>query len=254
MAARLELERGAARLRLHIDPGRVEDPFEAPPRVSVLHGRPGSRPREQRLELDWSDPDTLLATLDLVGEEVALATLALPGGGSLEMPPVRLPYSPELAPAEPGSGHRELEALARRTGGRQRFDVAGLWRDQPRRPRRVELTPWLLLAAVLVFLLEIFERRTGWLSVLSARRRARGARQLEESSAALSEEPRSQAATPSAAPARSPAGDRAEEPGPPESETAPDGPTRPEADAPQPAAGVGSALAQARARARRRRR
>jgi len=74
-------------------------------------------------------------------------------------------YSPEFAPAGADRGRATLAALSRATGGRSRASVEKVWDDLPRRPRLIELSPWLLLAAVLVFLLEVFERRSGLLSI-----------------------------------------------------------------------------------------
>ena len=259
MVARLELEHGAARLRLHLDPERLDDPFDAPPRVSILRGTPGAAPRDEALDLDWSDPDTLSATLELVGEEVALATVGLPGGGVLDLPPIRLPYSPEMAPDEPGRGSRELESLARRTGGRQRFDLANLWNDLPRHPRRVELTPVLLLAAIVGFLLEILERRTGWLSVLWARHLSRS--RTRERAVRGGETAVAEALRPGVTlgPTEPPAVIQSPGPTPPEPESPGDegkasGKARGKAEPEPSPEGVGSALAQARARARRRQR
>ncbi|MEM7588417.1 MAG: hypothetical protein AAF560_33825, partial [Acidobacteriota bacterium] len=42
-----------------------------------------------------------------------------------------------------------------------------------RRPRHVELTPWLIAACILLLLLEILERRTGLLSMRGGRAAAR---------------------------------------------------------------------------------
>ena len=75
-----------------------------------------------------------------------------------------LPYSPEYQPPKPGQGVAALERLAKSTGGCERLNLAGIWRDIPRRPRLIALAPYLLLAAVVIFLLEIVQRRTGLLS------------------------------------------------------------------------------------------
>jgi hypothetical protein len=57
-----------------------------------------------------------------------------------------------------------LERLARATGGVERLNLADVWKDIPRQPRFVSAAPYLLLAAVIVFLLEVTERRTVLLS------------------------------------------------------------------------------------------
>src|SRR5439155_146820 len=61
-------------------------------------------------------------------------------------------------------GPAALDYLSRLTGGRERVELASIWREMPRHPRLVPLAPWLILAAVVVFLLEVLERLTGVLS------------------------------------------------------------------------------------------
>lgn len=167
-----ELDRGLVRIRLHLDPDRGGDPFTELPRALILTGVPGETPEKTERPLSWIDPDTLEAEVELGGDEVALTRLEVPGRGAAALPPVRLPYSPELAPSEPGSGHLVLEGLASSTGGRQRIDVGDVWRDFPRRPRFVELTPWLFGLVLLTFLLEVLERRTALLTSRTSEIRA----------------------------------------------------------------------------------
>ena len=169
-----ELDGGEMVVRLHLDPERAADPFAKLPAVSALRGLPGRPPASEEGKLSWVDPDTLETRVRLAGEEVALVTVAVAGGGARTLSPVRLPYSPEMVPAEPGRGRLTLERLARATGGEPRLDARDIWRDFPRRPRIVELTPWLLVAAIILLLAEIFERRTALLSA-SWRRRAASA-------------------------------------------------------------------------------
>jgi len=85
------------------------------------------------------------------------------------MPPVTLPYSPEFKPVDESSGPATLTTLAEATGGVSRDILGQIWSDLPKRPRFIEIAPWLLLAAILLLLTEILERRSG---VLGARRRA----------------------------------------------------------------------------------
>jgi hypothetical protein len=102
--------------------------------------------------------------VDLQGRDTTLATVAVPGYEPVALPPVCLPYSPEFQPVEGGRGLATLEHLARATGGKERVDLAGIWEELPRHVRLVSVTPWLLGAAVVLLLLEIFERRSGLLS------------------------------------------------------------------------------------------
>jgi hypothetical protein len=137
--------------------------------VRTLRARPGEAPRTEVVPLSWTGPDTLTAEIPLEGEETALSTVSVPGQKAQAMPPVCLPYSPEYAPGPVGAGDGDhgreaLERLARATGGVERVELSGAWKDLPRRPRAFPLAAWLLTAAVVCLLLEVLERRTGLVS------------------------------------------------------------------------------------------
>jgi hypothetical protein len=166
MAITQELRNGVNRVQLHLDPNRPGEPFAGHPSVTTLKTRPGEAPREETVSLNWTGPDTLSVEVALDGDEMALSTVTVPGQKPQSLSPVCLPYSPEYAP-DIGSGERglaTLERLARATGGTERIELTGLWKDLPRKPRLFGLTPWLLLAAIVCLLLEVFERRTGLVS------------------------------------------------------------------------------------------
>jgi hypothetical protein len=118
----------------------------------------------QKTALRWTNADTLGLDVGLQGRETVLATVEVSGHEPVALPPVCLPYSPEFQPAERGRGLATLEHLARATGGKERVDLAGVWKELPRHVRLVSVTPWLLGAAVVLLLLEVFERRSGLLS------------------------------------------------------------------------------------------
>jgi hypothetical protein len=42
--------------------------------------------------------------------------------------------------------------------------LAGIWKDLPRQPRQIAIGTWLLMAALVLLLLEVLERRTGLLA------------------------------------------------------------------------------------------
>ena len=165
MAVTQEVRNGVSRIQLHLDPERKAEPFAGVPQLRTLRARPGEAPRTETVPLVWAGPDTLVADVSLEGEETALSTVSVPGQKPQSLPPVCLPFSPEYAPAPLGSsddrGRATLERLARSTGGVERVDLSGVWKDLPRHPRSFPLTPWLLLTAVVCLLLEVLERRTG---------------------------------------------------------------------------------------------
>jgi Mg-chelatase subunit ChlD len=159
-----ELKGGVNVVQLHLDPDRKGEPFAGVPRVTLLRSRGGSTPVVDKTTLRWTGPDTLAAELPLGGDATALATVEVPGQNPVVLPPVCLPYSPEFAPATGDAGLLSLDRMARATGGVERVDLSGIWKDLPKLPRYIPIAPWLLLAAIVVFLLEILERRTGMIS------------------------------------------------------------------------------------------
>ena len=73
---------------------------------------------------------------------------------------------------EAAQGAALLAELAAATGGEALADVAEACSRLPRGRRPVPLAPYAYLAAGLLFLLEIFERRTGWFDARRRRTRA----------------------------------------------------------------------------------
>jgi hypothetical protein len=85
--------------------------------------------------------------------------------GQTSLAPMCMPYSPEFLPQKAGQGAAALDGLAKATGGCERVNLAEIWKEVPRRPRSISLSPYLLLLAVGIFLLEVLQRRTGLFSV-----------------------------------------------------------------------------------------
>jgi Mg-chelatase subunit ChlD len=165
MMLRQEVKNGVKRVQLLLDPERKKESFTGLPKATVLTSEPGRAPRARTTELRWTGADTLMLEVPLLGSETALTTVEVPGQKPIVMPPVCLPYSPELRPFTGESGRTALDHLARATGGRERdVGLHKIWSDLPRRPRLIVLTQWLLLLVVVLVLLEVLERRTGLLS------------------------------------------------------------------------------------------
>ena len=187
-----EIRDGAGFVQLHLDPARQAEPFSSLPLVRVLHGLPGAAPAKATASLQWQNADLLEAAIPIAGRETVLNTVEIPGQQPVTLPPLCLPYSPEFAPDQPGRGAAALAQIAATTGGTERVEIPKIWSELPVKSRYVELAPWLLVLATVLFLLEILERRTGWIS----RRRGR-----TSGAAAVAEE---EAEAPKAAPARNP--------------------------------------------------
>jgi hypothetical protein len=157
---------GVCFVQLHLDPQRKADPFSSLPRVKVLHALSGVSPGKQTVSLQWVNADLLEAAIPVTGRETVLNTVEIPGQQPVTLPPVCLPYSPEFVPDQPGRGSATLEEIAATSGGRERIEIPQIWTELASKPRYVELMPWLLVSAVVLFLIEVFERRTGWIGRL----------------------------------------------------------------------------------------
>ena len=168
-----ELKEGIGRVTLHLDPERKGEGFAGLPTLRVLRSREGQPPRAESGLLRWSGPDTLSADVAMGAGETVLATVQVPGEPkATSLPPLCLPYSPEFKPASRESGLPALERLAKATGGVERVELSSVWRDLPRKAQLIPVARWLLLAAIVLWLLEVLERRTSALSNLLRRRAA----------------------------------------------------------------------------------
>ena len=165
-----EIRDGVNRIQLHLDPERKSESFAGTPRVTTLRSLPGEAPRVGKVSLRWTGADTLAVELPLDGGETALSTVEVPGQDAAALPPVCLPYSPEFRPAQSDRGQVTLERLGRATGGIERLALGAIWGDLPRRERVIPVARWLLLLAVVLWLVEVLERRTALLATLFARK------------------------------------------------------------------------------------
>jgi hypothetical protein len=120
--------------------------------------------------LQWKNADLLEAAIAVAGRETVLNTVEISGQPPVTLPAACLPYSPEFAPDQPGRGAATLAQIATTTGGRERIEIPKIWSELPIKSRYVELSPWLLVLGTILFLLEILERRTGWVSRLFGRK------------------------------------------------------------------------------------
>jgi hypothetical protein len=167
-----EIRDGVCFVQLHLDPARKAEAFASLPRVRILHGLPGAAPVKETASLQWKNADLLEAAIPVAGRETILNTVEISGQQPVTLPAACLPYSPEFAPNQPGRGAATLAQIAATTGGRERVEIPKIWGELPVRSRYVELAPWLLVMGTILFLLEVFERRTGWISRFFGRKAA----------------------------------------------------------------------------------
>ena len=159
-----EIRDGICLVQLHLDPARKTESFSTLPRVRVLHGIPGAAPAKETVMLQWKNADLLEAVIPVGGRETILNTVEIAGQQPVTLPAACLPYSPEYAPDQTGRGPATLAQIAATTGGSEHVEIPKIWKELPVKSRFVELAPWLLVLATLLFLLEVLERRTGWVS------------------------------------------------------------------------------------------
>ncbi len=170
-----EIRDGVNIIQLHLDPERERELFATLPKVTTLKSQPGQAPRVEQSLLRWTGADTLALEVPVESGESTLCTVEVPGYDRVALPPVCVPYSPEFKPMQSDRGLITLERLGRATGGQERLDLPGIWKDLPRQERFIPMARWLLLAALILLLLEVLERRTGLLSSWSSRKLERSA-------------------------------------------------------------------------------
>ena len=152
-----EIRNGSHYAALELDPARTSDPFRNPPVLTAVFCDEDGRTETRTYPLVWDGPDRLAAEVPLPGGSVVLGSIQWDNARPHPLVPVELPYSPEFQPNR-NSG-RELTELLRASGGRERIAIEETWDDLPKRLRAFPLTPLFCLAAILLFLLEIAERR-----------------------------------------------------------------------------------------------
>jgi len=164
IVATQELRNGVCRVELHLDPDRPSSLFSRLPELTTLSARPGEAAASRKTRMQWSSADRLLAEIPLGSSETVLNTIEAAGSGQVTLAPMCLSYSPEYSPQRPGRA-AALERIARATGGCERLNLADIWNDIPKKPQWISLAPYLLIAAVVIFLFEVIERRTSLLSI-----------------------------------------------------------------------------------------
>lgn len=160
-----EVRDGVNRIRLHLDPEREKDPFDSVPEVTALHAIAGQLKGKTRSNLQWKDADTLETLIPIRGAETVMATVLIPGEGPHKLPPVCLPYSAEFVPDQPDRGRKTLEKISSISGGMERLELPTIWETLEAVPQYIDFAVYLILAGLLAFLMEVFQRRTGLLQV-----------------------------------------------------------------------------------------
>ncbi len=156
--------KGNLKVVLELDPERSDKRLGLAPEVMILRSRTGEKPQTASYPMRWVAPDRLAADIPLNTHETVLPIVKIKGWRPIQLAPTCLPYSPEFKPTPKDFGAQTLQTLARATGGRARADLAGVWDDLPVKKQSIEISQWLLITALGLFLLEILHRRTGLLT------------------------------------------------------------------------------------------
>ena len=153
-------------IELHLAPNRKRD-LDDLPKVTTLFGSPGVKPESTSMQMQYKDADTLIVEFPLRGANTYLSTINVEQNKTVTMSPVCLPYSPEFKQDENSRGEFTLRRLAESTCGVERISLGEIWRDIPVRIQLIPIGRYLAIAAILLLLIEIFERRTALFSQYS---------------------------------------------------------------------------------------
>lgn len=155
-----------------IDKGVAEAVFEfSPEMAAVVRSAPstvrwlGPGGLTLTSNLEWLEPERARSRISLAvpGHYLPFADLGAPGTAAA--PPVSVSYSSEFDLRDASLGWSTLTELAALTGGGDGLDIRQIRESgEVARPGGVELRPYLLVAIILLFLLELSGRRILWFS------------------------------------------------------------------------------------------
>jgi hypothetical protein len=129
--------------------------YSAPPQLLLADG-----PTGKSVPVVWERqrPGHYSASVELTAGQWMRGAVRV-GGASLPFGPVVTSVNPEWSFTR--ARVNELRNVSSQSGGEERTDLASIWRAR-RPPAWHDLTRWLLLATVAVFLAEALQSRTGW--------------------------------------------------------------------------------------------
>jgi len=161
--ASMERDGGQGVVRVDLDPDRQRggaDDIRTAAAAVAVPGSITSGPA-QRLNLAWTDENTLEARFPIQKAGIFLGAVDLGQGRVLTLPPLTLPYSPEYEPRlDPDEGRKTLNEVARITGGAERTAWEGVFSASLLRRREVrDLVIPLTLLLLLMHVWEIAGRR-----------------------------------------------------------------------------------------------
>ena len=168
------VENGVWKVGLNLDPDRARDPFTQTPTIDIISSQDNEKPKYQTLTMTWENADLLSAEYNLKGNEILTSILKIDEKKNLRLPPASQIYSPEFLPQLKRNGSKEMKLLANMTGGRELIDLSSVWATMPMAYQDKNIANPLFYLALILFLLEIAERRLALISIiLSVLRRSK---------------------------------------------------------------------------------
>lgn len=169
-----KIENGVWKAYLNLDPDRVRDPFTNTPIIEFLKTSFNGKPSHYTLKANWEDADKLSFAYDIKGNEVITSFLKINDKMNLVLPPICQIYSPEFLPEQNRNGANELKKISKMTGGNEVIDLNSVWSTMPLVYQDKNISNYLFVAALFLFLLEIAERRLALVSIIMSNLRKIG--------------------------------------------------------------------------------
>ena len=163
--------RGQWEATLHLDPEREKEPFKSTPQIIVLRSISSKAPEKFVQNLTWKTADSLGVESLLTSDETIISAIKFEDGRKIRLSPIRLPYSQEYALSEPGTGEEKLKEISEVTSGIEIVDLHSVWDNLPRVLQFRDLTNLFIYMALLMFFVEILERRMNIASSLFPKRK-----------------------------------------------------------------------------------
>ncbi len=157
---------------LNLDPERLRDPFSDTPVFEILSSMNGNQPKAITKKAVWENADQLSVSHDLNGNEVIAPLLKINEKQNLRLAPACQIYSPEFLPQSNRNGASELKQIAKITGGSELIDLTSVWATMPLVTQDRNVSNYLFTLALLLFLLEISERRMALLTIIFSKLRS----------------------------------------------------------------------------------
>ena len=153
---------------INLDPERLRDPFVDTPIFEILCSDNKGEPRQFALKAVWENADKLSVSYPVRGREIISALLRMDKQKNLRLAPASQIYSPEYLFQVGRNGEDELKKISKMTLGKEIIDLNPVWDSMPSVYQDRDISNYLFALGLLVFLLEIAERRTAILTVIFA--------------------------------------------------------------------------------------